>query len=531
MANESGAVILRDRHVDWNKVLTAEEQAEFIAIADELLVNIPYCPWKPNAGPQSAYLLDFGRESLYGGAAGGGKSIALMMAASQFLHVPGYSALLLRKTYADLERPGALMDIADQWWKGRPGVWFDRNNHRYTFATPDGGRSQIMFGGLDNETDRFKYQGGAFHFVGYDELTQFKERDYRYLFSRMRRVREGALSRIPIRMRCTTNPGGVGHEWVYKRFIAKWEAWKKGNAGRPPRNFWPALLADNPKLDQEDYIRSMDELDPVTRAQLLRGDWNIRPDGRMFKRRWFKLITRDQLPRNCTWVRYWDMATTEEMKASGELPDPDFTAGALVGRSPDGRYFIVDMKHWRYEPADNDLLVGATAILDTPRVHHWMEQEPAGAGKTAIHHFRTQVFDGTGVTFHPDKATGSKIVRAGPVASHADAGNVYIVVDGSWDHEDFLDEIEIFPDGNHDDMVDAISGAFSVLGKMHRGDLDFGRVNEEFEASNAWIPEAQKQFTLQDVRSGLVSRLVDDSQTEHWSPDLVRSEMASRYAV
>jgi hypothetical protein len=204
--------------------LTIAEELELRNLAQQLVYDIPFCPWQPNPGPQSMFLLDFGRESLYGGAAGGGKSIALLMAASQFLDIPGYAALLLRKSYADLGKPMALMDIADQWWGPQRGhgVRFDSQQHAYEFACPQGGKSRIVFGALDNENDRFKYQGGAYHFVGFDELTQQKERDYRYIFSRVRRTMEGALSQLPIRFRSTTNPGGVGHEWVYKRFIGRW---------------------------------------------------------------------------------------------------------------------------------------------------------------------------------------------------------------------------------------------------------------------------------------------------------------------
>ena len=203
-----------------------DDQLRRLAELQRQFLTIPFCPWSPNAGPQSLFLLDFGREALYGGAAGGGKSIAIMMAASQFLTIPGYSALLLRKSYQDLNKPGALMDIAETWWRGKPGIRFDREQHSYIFRCPTGGNSKVVFGALDNENDRFKYQGGAYHFVGFDELTQQKERDYRYLFSRVRRVKEGPLSKVPIRIRSTANPGGVGHEWVHERFISQWEQWK-----------------------------------------------------------------------------------------------------------------------------------------------------------------------------------------------------------------------------------------------------------------------------------------------------------------
>lgn len=116
---------------------------------------------------------------------------------------------------------------------------------------------------------------GASHYVtwggfisrncGFDELTQFSESQYRYLFSRLRR-REGVD--IPLRMRAASNPGGEGHFWVYERFFVRGLS-----AGRV---FIPAKLEDNPHLDRLDYERSLSELDDVTRAQLRRGDWTVR---------------------------------------------------------------------------------------------------------------------------------------------------------------------------------------------------------------------------------------------------------------
>lgn len=497
---------------DFSPNLTSEEEAEFYSLAAEL-IEIPYCPWEPNEGPQTMFLLDMGREALYGGAAGGGKSIAALMAASQFLDVPGYSALVLRKHLGDLTKPGALLDIADRWWGGQKGCrWKDRDK-TWEFECPNGGKSKIVFGFMDKASDRYQYQGGAYHCCVYDELTQFKRQDYLYLFSRLRREKTGPLARIPIRMRATTNPGGDGHEWVFGRFIAQWEKWRAGMRSRPIRNFHPALLKDNPMLDAEDYTTSMEELDPVTRAQLLRGDWNIRPDGRMFKRDWFKRIQRHELPGNCVWVRFWDMASTE---ADPHI-DPDWTVGALVGRDNQGNYYIADMRRWRVGPAQNDLRCRATSLWDTRRIYQRMEKEPGSSGKTAIYHYRTFVFEGTnfaGVdaagkgqgrtsTLTSKKVPQAKIVAAGPFASKAEAGQVYIVDDGSWDVDELLAEIEIFPDVNHDDQVDAISGAFSVLAKLQMTGLLIGDLNSSYEVENQWRPDAMPEGGWQsDVNEG-----------------------------
>src|SRR5262249_48224124 len=105
--------------------------------------------------------------------------------------------------------------------------------------------------------------------------TQFDELPYRYLFSRLRRRED---SGIPLRMRAASNPGSRGHVWVKKRFLT--------HPGRT-RLFFPSRLEDNPSLDQDEYVQSLSELDPVTRAQLLAGDWDAY-EGGQFKPEWFR---------------------------------------------------------------------------------------------------------------------------------------------------------------------------------------------------------------------------------------------------
>lgn len=212
---------------------------------------------------QAAFLLLDCREALFGGAAGGGKSEALLMAALQYVDQPDYAALLLRRRLTDASLPGALLDRTHEWLFDSSAVWSE-SDRTYTF--PSG--AKLAFGYLDHEGDRFRYQSSEFQFIGFDELTQFAEREYAYLFSRLRK-REG--SQIPLRMRSASNPGGPGHDWVRRRFLVEGVA-----AGRV---FIPASVADNPHLDRQAYIESLQALDPKTRAQLLEGDWEAGDDG------------------------------------------------------------------------------------------------------------------------------------------------------------------------------------------------------------------------------------------------------------
>jgi len=176
-------------------------------------------------------------ELLYGGAAGGGKSEALLTAALMYVNEPDYSALLLRKTYAELSLPGALMERAFSWLFGTAARWRD---DRKTWVFPSG--ATLSFGYLDSENSKYRYQSSEFQFIGFDELTAFRESDYLYLFSRLRKK---ADSNIPLRMRAASNPGGIGHDWVRERFL------------RGKKLFIPATLEDNPHINREKYEESL----------------------------------------------------------------------------------------------------------------------------------------------------------------------------------------------------------------------------------------------------------------------------------
>lgn len=233
--------------------------------------------------PRQKLFLDLKEEKeiFYGGAAGGGKSSCLLMAALEYAHVPNYSALLLRRTYADLSKQGALMDRAKEWLSKSGATW---NEQKKTWTFPSGAR--IAFGYLETENDKYQYQGAEYQFIGFDELTQFSESQYTYLFSRLRRLKG---SDVPIRMRSASNPGGTGANWVKERFVPdeftpehaeEERVWTKVTVDEETgqamtRYFVPARLDDNPHLDRDEYEISLRELDPVTRAQLRRGDWQI----------------------------------------------------------------------------------------------------------------------------------------------------------------------------------------------------------------------------------------------------------------
>jgi hypothetical protein len=203
-------------------------------------------------------------EAFYGGEPGGGKSDALLMGALQYVDVPGYAAILFRRTYTDLSLPEALMSRAHEWLRGTDARWRETTK---TWTFPSG--ASMSFGYLENEKDKYRYQSAAFQYVAFDEVSQFYETQYTYLFSRLRRL-EG--STIPLRMRSASNPPTTSEgQWVKDRFITN-----------RPRDviFIPAGLDDNPHIDKEAYLSSLDHLDEITRKALF--DWFASVEGLVF---------------------------------------------------------------------------------------------------------------------------------------------------------------------------------------------------------------------------------------------------------
>jgi predicted phage terminase large subunit-like protein len=376
-------------------------------------------------------------EALFGGSAGPGKSSALLMAALQYVMVPGYSAIILRRTYRDLALPGALMDRSKEWLSGTDARW-NEIQHCWTF--PSG--AKLQFGYLEAETDKYRYQGAEFQGIFPDELTQFRETQHTYMYSRLRRLEK---SPIPLRLWGASNPGGLGHAWVKQRFLI--EGQKYG------RVFVPALLKDNPHIDQASYVKSLSNLDATTRKQLLEGSWEAAV-GTMFHRDWFSIVPKSKAPVGLRMIRVWDLAATEPAKGK----DPDWTAGVLMGLWQ-GQYFIYDLEHFRGSPKFVEDKIKATAQADGRDVEVWMEEEGGSSGKITTDHYAREVL--LGYAFRSQRSTGSKENRANPFSAAAERKNVFLV-EGDWIN-DFLDEAEVFPEGEHDDQVDVCSQGTTIL--------------------------------------------------------------------
>ncbi len=276
--------------------------------------------WKPQE-KQRIFMSRAEYEVLYGGAAGGGKSDALIAEGLRQVHIPHYKGLILRKTYPQLSE---LIEKSQNLYpRAVPGCRYNDSKHVWSF--PSG--AKIVFGSMHHASDKINYQGKAYDFIAFDELTHFTYEEYSYLYSRNRA--NGPGTRVYIRS--TANPGGIGHGWVKKRFIDAAKPLETvienvtvpdGNGGvreiERTRCFVPATVFDNKALLSNDpnYVANLALLPEADRKALMYGDWDSfsgqvfsewrnNPEG-LRTRRWSHVITPFEVPRDWRIYRGFD---------------------------------------------------------------------------------------------------------------------------------------------------------------------------------------------------------------------------------
>jgi predicted phage terminase large subunit-like protein len=456
--------------------------------------------WEPNSAPQRQFVESTCREVLYGGAAGGGKSAAATALPVSWAHLPGFLALILRRDSTQLpdllSKAEALYPKILNCRASAPKKWGGRT----AYQVPGGGT--ILYGHCQLARSYTQFDGWEINLLEFEELTHFTEKQYKYICARVR----SSDPKLPTLIRATTNPGGEGHEWVFKH----WGAWLDPDfeaEGLPPkdsrpvgppakpgevwwieqrqegtatrevyhredqtprgtrtlsRTFIPAKLTDNVDLFKNDpnYLEQLKSLDPLRRSQLLGGDWLAKPAaGLFFKRKWCQLVEKSDVPPGARLVRFWDRAATEKTDEN----DPDFTVGLLMARHG-STYWIVDRKKGQWSPGKVETLMRETVEHDVIEYGKQVEvafaQDPGQAGKDQAQRM-VRILNGFRVAV--TKESGSKLVRFGPFSSQAEHGNVR-VCRGVWNN-DYFACLEDF-DGQekqHDDDADASSGAFTRL--------------------------------------------------------------------
>lgn len=432
----------------------------------------------PQKGPQEQFLSTSADIVFYGGAAGGGKTYALLMELTRHINHKGFGAVVFRRTSVQVRNEGGLWDTSELIYPGLGGI---PKESFLEWQFPAG--TTIKFAHMEHEKNKLDWQGSQIPLICFDELTHFSESQFFYMLSRNR-----STCGVRPYIRATTNPdadswvtefidwwiGEDGYIIEERSGVTRWFIRKDGQViwgdtkeelveqygeGTLPKSFTfiAAKLEDNQILMQMDpsYKANLEALPLVERERLLGGNWKIRPAaGLYFKREWFEIV--DSYPSDMKCVRYWDCAATDAKSAA----DPDWTVGVLLGEKQ-GVYYVVDIQRFRKDPGGTEQSMKQTAQIDGMAVPICQEQEPGSSGKTVVSTRSRTIFKGFNYRGIP--STGNKIIRAEPVSAAAHNGNLKLV-QGSWISE-FLAELEGFPERPHDDQVDALSGAFNYLNR------------------------------------------------------------------
>ena len=259
----------KEEKVLTSNVLTESDTKELPdAIQQHLDSTGSHVAFMPNEGPQTDFLAAGEKDVLYGGAAGGGKSFAMLIDPLRYCHVSEHRALILRRSMPELRE---LIDKSRELYPiAFKGAKFKEVEKLWQF--PSG--AKIEFGFLERDADVYRYQGQAYSWIGFDEITHLPtEFGWNYLASRLRTTNPA----IKTYLRCTANPGGVGAQWVKKRYVepSGSNTSFEGKDGLT-RKFIPALLQDNPHLAEDgEYERMLQSLPAIQRKQLLEGNWDI----------------------------------------------------------------------------------------------------------------------------------------------------------------------------------------------------------------------------------------------------------------
>lgn len=432
-------------------------------------------------GPQTAFLSSTADIVIYGGAAGGGKTWALLVEPLRHIINAEFTGVTFRRVKPQIKNPGGLWDESLSLY---PQLSGQPRETSLDWTFPSG--AKLKFAHLQYDIDVQDWQGAQVPFMGWDQLEHFTAKQFFYMLSRSR-----STCGVKPYVRATCNPvpaddpvGGWLHkliQWwldpetgfpiperagVVRWFVRVNEELLWGNSPEDLEKygasdelksltFIPAKVTDNQVLLQADpsYMANLRALPLVDRERLLGGNWNVKPSaGKIFNRDWFEVV--DAVPAGGAEVRFWDLAASEK-KMVGD--DPDFTADCKM-RVVDGVYFILDANAEQVGPAEADTRMKNKASQDGKACAVSWEEEGGASGKRDSAHLVKLLagFNCKGV-----RPQGDKIVRAKPLASQAEAGNVKLLR-GPW-NDRWLSHMHGQPELAHDDEMDAASGAFNSL--------------------------------------------------------------------
>ena len=442
----------------------------------------------PQAGPQTMFMASSADIVIYGGAAGGGKTYALLLEALRHKDVKGFGGVIFRKNFTQITAEGGLWDASTKIFSQVPDA-HSRKTPKLHWRFDSG--AKLHFAHIDREEDLQAWQGTEIAYLGFDELTHFTRHQFLYMLSRNR-----STCGVKPYVRATCNPDP--DSWV-AGFISWWINQDTGYPIRersgvvrymcvindvihwgdtpeelsdeyniPPEDcksvtFIASRLEDNKILMKSDpsYLSNLKAMTEVDRERLLKGNWKIKAQaGRFFKR---TQIPADgyleKLPDDVLfWVRAWDLAATDE----DENGDADYTAGVLIGKRKNGRFVVANVINQQIKAGDVETLIQMTAISDRKKYGFnytvRIPQDPGAAGKIVAKQYLNNL---SGFDVKAASVSGSKELRATPFAAQWQNGFVDVLI-APW-NEEYFSQLESFPESKHDDMVDASSDAFNEL--------------------------------------------------------------------
>lgn len=495
---------------------------------------------------------------LYGGSAGSGKSFVLLLAALQYVDVPGYSAIIFRQTLTELKGADGIIPKAEALlapFLRTKEVKYVGSEHAFYFKTIDhngeeGEPARLEFGYIGIGNAKTKYQGRAYQFIGFDELTHHTRSDYEYMFSRRRKVvcpvhklKDGApfyaddcdlcqvRASVPLRTRGATNPGGQGHSWVRQWFkieptidpeIAARTGQKVDWVGKnPAAPFLPAKLIDNPFIDQQSYSYGLSKLDEHTRKQLQEGDWGENATAK-FKRHWFHrwsengdhyILGRDRVNeygafRLNQMLKLFFSIDTAASTAEGMLDtvlfpksEPSWTVINFFALTPSYHLLLIDVDRFQEEVPE---VIKRIIKMWNRWAHCRPEYALVEAKGTGLGVY--QELERAGIPVKPARPTKDKVVRATPAMMRAEMGRIWLPQQAWWlkDLEDELFGWQGYPTET-DDQVDVLAQAVN--------DIDWPDNLELIRASHEPIREYPTQITYIDQAN--LSYEIDTSLWDH----------------
>ncbi len=439
---------------------------------------------RPQKGPQEKFLATSADIGIYGGAAGGGKTYALLMEPLRYMFIRGYRSVIFRRNYTQITASGGLWDESIELYSDIAGaVPFKTPKFRWNFRN----RGAVSFDYLWRDDDVLKWQGSQITFIGFDELTHFSQKQFFYMLSRNR-----STCGVKPYVRATCNPDA--DSWVAD-FIS-W--WIDPNSGYPIPDrsgkirymariddeivwadsygelaekgidrdkiksvtFIASTLNDNKILMEKDpsYRANLENLPLVEKERLLHGNWKIKAAAGLFFKRIQVGEILGEVPKDLVAVcRGWDLAATD----MDEDDEAAYTAGVLMGVRKNGRFVVLDVINLQLKAGDVRKLVLMTAKMDQKKfqwVRQRLPQDPGQAGKEQAQSY-VSMLAGYDVKVMPE--SGDKATRAEPMAAQWQHG-MFDVVAGEW-NEMYFNQLESFPESKFKDMVDASSSAFNEL--------------------------------------------------------------------